>query len=147
MALNETKNKKARKKHICYECNAIINAGEEYEYSKWFSDSSFYEERRCLPCSELMRDLWDEMDSVDVENQYYRNQLHEYCRGYITPEQELSDPRILAFQIRFARSRISQGYEKLKEPDGGSRRAFFTAVRVAKEMTDLVERLTERNKP
>lgn len=44
---------KARRKHKCYECNEVINAGERYQRvsGKWDGTIEVY--RFCLPCWEI----------------------------------------------------------------------------------------------
>jgi len=47
-----TKTRKARKLHICCECNHAINPGEKYQYSSgiWDEPTSF---KQCLDCHQI----------------------------------------------------------------------------------------------
>lgn len=54
--LQETVFRKARKRHDCHWCGALINLGSKYEYTSWREDGSFWQAKVCLDCVRL-RDM------------------------------------------------------------------------------------------
>jgi len=72
--IEDDKIRKARKQHVCCECQEVINPGEKYHWFKGLWDMGWQEYQTCLKCEELRRSIpreWYQPDGIEF------GKLHE----------------------------------------------------------------------
>lgn len=69
---------KARKTHICCECQNTINNGETYQRSEGLWDGSFSLYKTCKPCYKLRNEVIVELDMHNIAFEYLYETIKDY---------------------------------------------------------------------
>lgn len=83
----ERKMRKARRKHTCDYCGAIIEVGEQYDWSKHVYDGELYEWHSHERCSMIAREIWDYVDPDEgMTGDDFCEGCEDVCREFICPD-------------------------------------------------------------
>jgi hypothetical protein len=83
----ESKDKVARKQHICDYCGEIIEKGEEYHYYKGVCDGNIFEWESHLSCQRICDAIWDYADPDEgMTADDFWQCCHDVCRIFVCPD-------------------------------------------------------------
>lgn len=84
--LLDKKIRKARNPHICSYCNATIEKGEEYEWSKLAYEGEVYEWKSHISCKEIAVEIWDYVEPDEgMTEEDFREGVTAVCETFICP--------------------------------------------------------------
>jgi hypothetical protein len=83
----QSKNRKARKTHICSYCNGVIEKDEEYRWAKAVHDGELYEWKNHIDCGFVASELWQFIDPDEgMTEEDFTEGCREFCNTFCCPE-------------------------------------------------------------
>lgn len=82
-----SKERVAKKEHICSYCGAVIKAGETYEWSKLAYDGTLYEWKAHKECSFISSEIWQYADPDEgMTDEEFMEAASDVCRIFVCPD-------------------------------------------------------------
>lgn len=82
-----SKERAAKKKHICSYCGGVIKAGEAYEWSKLVYDGMLYEWKAHKECSFISSEIWQYADPDEgMTSEDFMDAASDICRTFVCPD-------------------------------------------------------------
>ena len=82
----QSKERKARKEHVCNYCNGRINKGEIYDWASLKNNGDLYEWKNHIDCGFIAQQLWQYIDPDDgLTEEDFQEGCREFCKEFCCP--------------------------------------------------------------
>ena len=83
----ESKERVAKKEHVCNYCSGKIAKGERYNWTKLTNSEYLYEWKTHLNCKFIANELWDYIDPDEgMTGEAFNEGCAEFCGVFICPD-------------------------------------------------------------